>query len=279
MVLEEWFDSGVRHDRHAPQRYGAPMLGLIGAMPEEIETLLAEMHGECEHVERGGRLFHVGTLWGRPVVAVLSRVGKVAAATTATLLIDRFNVDELILTGVAGAIDRDLRLGDVVVADRLAQHDIDASPIFPRYEVPLLGATWFETDGELQAELFQAAGMFVDHDLDATIDGAVLHELGVDTPRVRVGGIVSGEQFIKSADVAERIARDLPGTLCVEMEGAAVAQICREFGARFGVVRAISDSADHTAADDFLRSLPRFAAAYTHGILRRLIGARNAILT
>lgn len=252
------------------------MLGLIGAMPEEIETLLAEMHPACEHVERGGRTFHIGELWGQPVVAVLSRVGKVAAASTATLLVSTFDVDELILTGVAGAVDPELRVGDVVVADRLCQHDIDASPIFPRYEVPLLGETYFETDGELQAELFEAAGMFVGHDLHATLDGGVLRELGVASPRVRVGGVASGDQFIKSADVARRIADDLPGTLCVEMEGAAVAQVCYEHGARFGVIRAISDSADHEAADDFWRSLPRFAAAYTHGVARRLIEARTA---
>jgi len=251
------------------------MLGLIGALPDEIEMLVAEMHGSCERIERGGRVYHVGRLWGLDVIAVLSRVGKVAAASTATHLVSEFGVQEMILTGVAGGIDADLRVGDVVVADRLCQHDIDASPIFPRYEVPLLGRTYFEADGQLQGELFQAAGMFIEHDLHSTLDGGVLLELGVDSPRVRIGMIASGDQFIKSSDVGERIAGDLPGTLCVEMEGAAVAQVCHEHGARFGVIRAISDSADHAAADDFWRSLPRFAGAYTHGVVRRLIDART----
>jgi len=254
------------------------MLGLIGAMPDEIEMLVAEMSGSCERVERGGRVYHFGRLWGLDVVAVLSRIGKVAAASTATHLVSEFGVKEMILTGVAGAIDPDLRVGDIVVADRLCQHDMDASPIFPRYEVPLLDRTFFEADGELQAELFQAAGMFIGHDLHSIRlgrNGGVLVELGVESPRVRIGTIASGDQFIKSAEVAERISTDLPGTLCVEMEGAAVAQVCVEHGARFGVIRVISDSADHAAAIDFLRSLPRFAGAYAHGVLRRLIQART----
>src|SRR5690349_19491718 len=105
-------------------------------MHEELAPVLALMPNETK-VPVEGRDFSAGDLHGREVVAVLSRLGKVAAATTATLLIERFKVDRIVFTGVAGGIAPGVNRGDVVLADAFLQHDLDASPIFPRWEVPL----------------------------------------------------------------------------------------------------------------------------------------------
>ena len=124
----------------------ASPVGLITAMPEEAAALLADLSGPIKTVEHGRRTFHTGTLADAPVVLVVSRVGKVAAATTATELILRFNVGSLLLTGVAGGLGPDTHIGDIVIADRLIQHDMDASPIWPKRTIPLLDIETFHAD-------------------------------------------------------------------------------------------------------------------------------------
>ena len=247
------------------------MLGIVGALPQEVARL-AEALGDAETLERGMRRYHVGDLWGTPAVLVASRIGKAAAASTATLLVAEFGVTSLVMTGVAGAVDPSLGVGDLVVASCLAQHDLDARPLYPRFEAPLLGRTWFDADAGIRDRLEAAARAFIESDLRSTLDGATLRDVGIDTPRVAVGPIVSGDRFISDAAHTRAIADALPGTLCVEMEGAAVAQVAFEHGLPFGVFRAVSDSADHAAADGFARSLPAMAGAYAHGVMRRFLG-------
>jgi nucleoside phosphorylase len=118
-------------------------IGIMAAMQEEIDTLLKELPASSEVVDDGQRTYHSGRLWGTPVVVVFSRWGKVAAATTATHLISEFGVGEILFTGVAGAAQPGLNVGDVVVGARFWQHDIDARPLFPRHEIPLLGRSSF----------------------------------------------------------------------------------------------------------------------------------------
>ena len=122
------------------------MFGIMGAMPQEV----AHLHDAMEDVTTttiGQRDYHVGRLDGREVVLAFSRWGKVASASTATTMIDRFGADELVFTGVAGAVNRALSVGDIVVADALVQHDLDASPLFAPMEVPLLGAAVIVASG------------------------------------------------------------------------------------------------------------------------------------
>jgi adenosylhomocysteine nucleosidase len=114
------------------------VIGIMSAMHEELAAVLADMPDE-QRVTVAGRDFWVGHWQGHAVVAVLSRIGKVAAATTATLMLERFGVDALVFTGAAGGLGKGVRVGDVVVASGLVQHDMDASPLFPRHEVPLYG--------------------------------------------------------------------------------------------------------------------------------------------
>src|SRR4051812_25224797 len=121
-------------------------------MQEELSAFLALLPDEQKQTV-GGRDFWLGHLHGQEVLAVLSRIGKVAAATTATALIERFRVDRIVFTGVAGGLATGVNRGDVVIADSFLQHDLDASPIFPRYEVPLYGTDRFDTEPALTAQL------------------------------------------------------------------------------------------------------------------------------
>ena len=126
------------------------MIAIISAMHEELSAVLALMPDERKRVV-AGREFWVGHLHGHEVVAVLSRIGKVAAAITATLAIERFGATRIVFTGVAGGLAPGVNVGDIVVADSFIQHDLDASPIFPRYELPLYGVSRLPTDAVLRA--------------------------------------------------------------------------------------------------------------------------------
>ncbi|MBX3622188.1 MAG: 5'-methylthioadenosine/S-adenosylhomocysteine nucleosidase, partial [Rhizobacter sp.] len=131
-------------------------LAIVGAMHDELRALLDAMPDEAP-VRRAGREFWVGHLEGHEVVVVLSGIGKVAAATTATLLLAEFAVERIVFTGTAGGLAPGVQVGDVVVADALLQHDMDASPLFPRYEVPLYGRARFATDATMSQALAEAA--------------------------------------------------------------------------------------------------------------------------
>ena len=120
-------------------------IGIISAMKEEIQAL----HNQLElrsTIEKGRRTYYQGKLFNQEVVLVFSRWGKVASATTATQLINDFEIDEIIFTGVAGGIKSKIRIGDIVIGKELYQHDMDASPLIPKYEIPLLGKRAFQTD-------------------------------------------------------------------------------------------------------------------------------------
>ena len=125
---------------------------ILSALAEEQQGLLALLQ-QAEKISHAGREFWRGQLHGQAVVLALSRIGKVAAATTATALIERFQVRRIVFTGVAGGLAAGVQVGDVVVANEFLQHDLDASPIFPRYQVPLYGQSRFACDAALTALL------------------------------------------------------------------------------------------------------------------------------
>jgi adenosylhomocysteine nucleosidase len=233
------------------------MLGVMTAMPEEAEALIHEAQGSTERIEHGRRVFHIGTLWGREAAIVVSRCGKVAAATTATELIVRYSVEKLLFTGVAGALDHALSPGDIVIADTLVQHDIDASPMWPPRTVPLIDRETFDTDPDLTHDLTAAAERYTQAHRPAA--------------RVHRGAIVSGDQFIKSKAQVETIRAAVPNALCVEMEGAAAAQVAYEYGVPLAVARVISDHADEHAPGVFLKNLAALAADSSLGIVRSLL--------
>ncbi|AHG92317.1 purine or other phosphorylase family 1 (plasmid) [Gemmatirosa kalamazoonensis] len=249
------------------------MLAIMGAMPDEVRHLVDALR-DVRTVTRGNRRYHRGTLWGHDVVVVFSHWGKVASAMTATTLVSELGAELLLFTGVAGGVDPTLRVGDVVVATRLVQHDLDARPLFARHEIPLLGRTYLEADPTLRAAVHDAAATFLSEVANApdTPVATALRAVGVSAPRVVEGLVASGDRFFASDAARAELRRDLPETTCVEMEGAAVAQVCVEHGVPFAVVRTISDAAGDHAAVDFTTFLEAVASTYSHEILRRMLG-------
>ena len=229
---------------------------ILSALAEEQQGLI-ELLREPRRVARAGREFWLGELHGTPVVLALSRIGKVAAATTTTTLIEAFGVQRLIFTGVAGGIGPGVQVGDVVVASEFVQHDMDASPLFPRYQIPLYGRERFACDPALSQALLVATR-------------AGLQQLGLRAS-VHHGLIASGDRFVSAADEARALHAALSAAghvpLAVEMEGAAVAQVCHDYGIPFVAVRTISDRADDTAHVDFPEFVSEVASRYALAIL------------
>jgi len=230
----------------------------MAAMPQELESVLRHLRGVQVH-QVGGRDVHLGRWHGQLVAAVWSRIGKVAAATTATLLHCRFGASHIVFTGVAGGLGADVAVGDVVLGTELVQHDMDASPLFPRFELPGTGRSHLPADAALAAELACAF---------AALPSRCDKWLGLQaSPFVRPGGsrlhqglILSGDQFIGDAARGQGLMAALPAALAVEMEGAAVAQVCLDLGLPFAVIRAISDRADAQAHIDFAAFLDAVAS-------------------
>ena len=241
-------------------------IGIMSAMREEIETLIHEIE-VSEKVIKGMRSYYKGKLWGKDVVLVFSRWGKVASATTATHLITDFKIDEILFTGVAGAVNDSLEIGDVVIGDALYQHDMDASPLLEPFEVPLLGKKFFETDPLRNQLLSEASSRFLS-DIRSHFESGVPEAFGIEDPKNIIGPVASGDQFISKRTQIERIGSELPGVLCVEMEGAAVAQVCYEYQVPFNIVRTISDKANDNSHIDFPKFATDIASRYARGIIK-----------
>jgi adenosylhomocysteine nucleosidase len=244
---------------------------IVSAMHEELRALLPMLE-QTERIVHAGRTFHVGRMAGRPVVLVLSGIGKVAAATTAALLLDEVEIERIVFTGAAGGLSPGVRVGDVVVARQLLQHDMDASPLFPRFEVPLTGKALFDTDAKL-TEALGAAALHCLHNAPERIGETHLSDFGIDSPVLHRGLIVSGDRFVSTAAESDTLRGLLPHALAVEMEGAALAQVCHDFGAPFAVLRTISDRADDSAHVDFNRFIAEVASVYTREIIATWLGS------
>ncbi|WP_439586393.1 5'-methylthioadenosine/adenosylhomocysteine nucleosidase [Hydrogenophaga sp.] len=242
---------------------------LVSALHEELAAVLGLMPDEQQQIF-GGRTFWRGHLHGHDVVAVLSGIGKVAAATTATALIERFGVQRIVFTGVAGGLAPGVRVGDVVVARQFLQHDMDASPIFPRHEVPGYGRSTFDADTTLTNKLVRASEQVL-RELPATLGKDVMKAFGLETPRCHQGLLLSGDRFVSTTTESTTLREALPDALAVEMEGAAFAQVCHDYGVPLAVVRTISDRADDAAHVDFPRFLREVASHYSGAIIEALL--------
>ena len=207
-------------------------IGIIGAMDEEVAKLIAQADITAEETV-AGMCFRSGRLAGTDIVIARCGMGKVNAGICAQLLISRFGATHIINTGLAGSLAAELSIGDIIVSTEAVQHDFDVSAIgFKKGEVPFTGLVVFPADRELVSSACR-----------------VIAETLPDV-KVLSGRICSGDQFISEKAAKERIVADFGG-LCCEMEGAAAAQVCTRNDVPFLILRAVSDSADESAGEDF----------------------------
>ena len=248
---------------------------ILSALPEEQSGLLAHLQ-QPERTLHAGRVFHHGLLHGQPVVLALSGIGKVAAATTTGALIERLGAARIVFTGVAGGVGEGVQVGDVVVAQDYVQHDMDASPLFARWQVPGYAAVRLPCDTALTALLSGAVSECL-----ASAGGHFDHEFMDHAPRLHQGLVASGDRFVTCAQVARALREPLLAAghdvLAVEMEGAAVAQVCVDYGVPFAAVRTISDRADDSAHVDFPRFIEAVASRYADRIVQALLLALPSI--
>ncbi len=208
------------------------VIGIIGAMEEEVAALKVKMDIEDQRVIAGME-FCKGICEGQPVVVVRSGIGKVNAAVCTQILCDVFQVEAIVNTGVAGSLRNEINIGDIVLSTDALQHDMDATGF--GYEpgiIPRMETSVFEGDQEL-----------------ITLAEKVCKEVN---PEIQVfkGRVVSGDQFISDHQVKERIIQLFDG-YCTEMEGAAIAQAAWLNKVPYLVIRAISDKADGSAEMDY----------------------------
>lgn len=227
------------------------IIGLIGAMDEEIKLLLEGME-ERETVVKAGISYYTGTLFGKSVVLCKCGVGKVNAAVTTQILLDTFGASQVLFTGVAGAVHPELNIGDIVISSSCMQHDMDVTALgYPRGIIPYQEVSSFSADPALVLLAQQACV-----------------EL---KQKYLIGKVLSGDQFIANADVVAELRKELDGA-CAEMEGAAVAQVCYMYDTPFVVIRSMSDKADGSAHVNF-REFTVEASERSHAILEYMLKA------
>lgn len=243
-------------------------IGILGAMIEEVQAIKNRMEN-VEIKKIGGREYFTGKLHEVEATLVFSRWGKVASSSTVTTLINQFGAEFIIFTGVAGAVSGKLNVGDIVIGDGLYQHDMDARPIFERHQIPLTEMILFRPEKKVVEQTKAVAKAFVTK-IYQFIPEALLQKFSVSDPKIYTGIIASGDQFIMNAAEHDALRIDGEEVLAVEMEGAAIAQVCYEHGIPYVVVRTISDKADHSANVDFPAFVAEIAPHYSDGIIEGL---------
>ena len=227
------------------------MIGIIGAMEEEVAALKDDMDVQ-ETIEQASMAFCKGILCGKEVVVVRSGIGKVNAGICAQILVDRFQVDTLINTGIAGSLDAKIDIGDMVISTDALYHDMDAT-VFgdPVGQVPRMDTLAFPADETLVQKAVQA------------------NEKANPDIHTFTGRIASGDQFISSQEVKEIIVENFH-PLCVEMEGAGIAHAAYLNKVSCVIIRAISDKADNSATMDY-PAFERKAIAHSVRLMKELL--------
>lgn len=222
-------------------------IGLIGAIKEEI-LLLKEEIQNLQATQIGSREFYSGTIGGHEMVICTSGWGKVAAASTATSLINLFRVDHLLFIGLAGSMQDHLKIGDIIVADKLIQHDVFLSRLVEaQVEPPSRKIFEFEVSPAAWRRALTAGNQFIKN----LKDGLYPAISTAYQPHIYVGAIATGDQFVAANAGKRQISERFPQVLCVEMEGAAIAQVAADYGISCSVIRIISDQADEDAHENF----------------------------
>lgn len=226
-------------------------IGIIGAMELEVEQLKEQMQVK-QVITKASMDFYEGTLEDVDVVIVRSGIGKVNAAVCAQILVDDFKVTHLMNTGVAGSLNAKLDIGDILISKDAIHHDMDVSPLgYKPGQVPQMDVFAFEADSTL-IKLAEESCKRVNPDIS-----------------VVVGRVVSGDQFISSSEVKEKLINTFAGD-CAEMEGAPIAHVAYLNKIPFVVIRAISDKADNSAEMDY-PTFERAAAKHSAALVKDMI--------
>lgn len=241
----------------------------MSAMIEE-NILLSKQLSFLKINSSAGRTYTCGNYLGHDIVIAFSRWGKIASSITATHLINEYKIDKLIFTGVAGSANSSIKIGDIVIAKSLIHHDMDARPLFNRFEVPLINKTLFEVETSLHKKSMQAATEFL-NTYNKYVAKEDIHTFSLHSPVIHSGLIASGDKFFSSQADIQALKKDIPDALCVEMEGASVAQVCFEHNIPFCVIRTISDGGDEKASHDFPKFVNQVASPYSLGIINQLL--------
>ena len=218
---------------------------ILTAMPEELTAITSAIEQPVQRTA-AGRQITEGRIAGEPVAAAFSRWGKVSAAATASHLLTALTPSCVVFTGIAGALRDELAVGDFVLARDLYQHDLDASPFFPPTQVPLLERAALPTDEPLTGALERSLRRVLEREPP-----------GDSRPRIWRADIATGDQVIGSRGARAAVSARVPRAACVEMEGAAVAQVCFEYSVPFACVRMISDRADESLSPTEVFDLAR----------------------
>lgn len=227
------------------------MIGIIGAMEEEVAALKEDMDIQ-ETVEQASMVFCKGKLCGKDVVVVRSGIGKVNAGICAQILVDRFQADMLINTGIAGSLDARIDIGDMVISTDALHHDMDATIFGDAIgQIPRMDTLAFPADEELVRKAAKA------------------NEKANPDIRTFTGRVASGDQFISSGEAKEKIVENFH-PLCVEMEGAGIAQAAYLNKVSYVIIRAISDKADNSATMDY-PTFERQAIAHSVRLMKELL--------
>ncbi|WP_309496861.1 5'-methylthioadenosine/adenosylhomocysteine nucleosidase [Sulfurovum sp.] len=218
-------------------------IAIMGAMPEEVEPIVAKLDNLQETVY-GANTYYEGVYNGQEVVVAYSKIGKVFATLTATMLVEKFGCDTLLFSGVAGAISNDLNIGDLIIADGLCQHDLDITAFGHPFGYVPEGEVCIPTDVGLRniaKEIAKSKGL-----------------------TLKEGVIATGDQFVANPERKDWIGDTFKAD-ALEMEGASVAVVCSALEVPFFILRAISDSADMDASfnfDEFLESSAKISADF-----------------
>ncbi|MFV0555673.1 MAG: 5'-methylthioadenosine/adenosylhomocysteine nucleosidase [Lactovum sp.] len=228
-------------------------IGVICAMEEELRVLVENLDFSAKKT-RHGFIFHTGSIGRHDLVLVQSGIGKVMSAISVTLLCQLFNVEAIINTGSAGALDSRLKIGDLVIAEKLAYHDVDVTAFGYKYGQMAGQDLFYKSSRYFIAELKRVTNFPQDN--------------------IKVGLITSSDSFIASPEKAEEIRSYFPEVLAVEMEGASVAQAAKSLNKPFLIIRAISDTANHEANinfDEFILEAGRKSALLLIKLLKSMI--------
>lgn len=224
-------------------------IGIVGAMAQEVE-ILADLMTEKTQIQVGNAVIFQGKIHGKSVALLQSGIGKVAAAAGTAVLLQTAQCDLVINTGSTGGVTQGLKVGDIVISTETAHHDADVTAFgYSKGQLPNCPPR-FKSDEKLTA-------------LSAEIAEKQGH-------RVKFGLICSGDSFIASEEKLNQIKADFPDVVAVEMEAAAIAQVCHSFKVPFVVVRAISDGGDGEASMSFEEFLPLAAKMSSKMVLAML---------